>query len=168
MFWCRGSDVEYDAWDTLNPNSTVSWGWAEMTKYINKAETFHPPTQAQIDASGGYVYDASAHGTDGPIQAGYSAYWYEGVNNWIPSWESMGFKSIDGAAGKNRGVSITPSTLNPTNQTRSDSKAGYIDPLPPRTNLVILTGYQVTAITWASTETEGESSCVSQRTVRSC
>ena len=58
-------------------------------------------------------------------------------------------------AGNNRGVSITPSTLNPLNQTRSDSKAGYIDPLPPRDNLVILTGFQVTAITWSSTAKEG-------------
>ncbi|KAL7410465.1 hypothetical protein BDY24DRAFT_399921 [Mrakia frigida] len=153
MFWCRGSDVEYDAWNTLNPNGTQDWGWSEMTKYINKAETFHLPTDEQIAASG-YVGDASVHGTDGPIQAGYSAFWYEGVNNWIPSWKALGFDAIDGAGGNNRGVSITPSTLNPVNQTRSDSKAGYIDILPPRDNLVILTGFQVTDITWSSTETE--------------
>lgn len=99
MFWCRGSDVEYDAWNTLNPNGTQDWGWSEMTKYINKAETYHPPTDEQIAASG-YVGDASAHGTDGPIQAGYSAFWYEGVNNWIPSWKALGFEAIDGAGGE--------------------------------------------------------------------
>jgi choline dehydrogenase len=49
------------------------------------------------------------------------------------------------------GVTISPLTLNPSNQTRSDSKAGYIDPLPPRSNLVILTGYQVTGITFNGT-----------------
>jgi len=70
-----------------------------MTKYINKAETYHPPTDAQIAASG-YVGDASVHGTDGPIQAGYSAFWYDGVNNWIPSWKSLGFDAIDGAGGE--------------------------------------------------------------------
>jgi choline dehydrogenase len=32
------------------------------------------------------------------------------------------------------------------NSTRSDSKAGYIDTLPPRSNLVILTGQQVTKV----------------------
>jgi choline dehydrogenase len=54
------------------------------------------------------------------------------------------------------GVTITPSTLNMRSQTRSDSKAGYIDPLPPRDNLVILTGYQVTKVNFnGSTDTSG-------------
>lgn len=48
-------------------------------------------------------------------------------------------------------MSISPLTINPSNQSRSDSKAGYIDPLPPRNNLVILTGYQVTQITFNGT-----------------
>lgn len=40
--------------------------------------------------------------------------------------------------------------------TRSDSKAGYIDGLAPRDNLVILTGQQVTAITFnGSTDANG-------------
>jgi choline dehydrogenase-like flavoprotein len=40
--------------------------------------------------------------------------------------------------------------------TRSDSKAGYIDGLPPRDNLVILTGQQVTQITFnGSTDASG-------------
>jgi hypothetical protein len=51
---------------------------------------------------------------------------------------------------------ITPSTLNMHNQTRSDSKAGYIDPLPPRSNLVILTGQQVTQVIFnGSTDASG-------------
>ncbi len=51
---------------------------------------------------------------------------------------------------------ITPSTLNMRNQTRSDSKAGYIDPLPPRSNLVILTGQQVTQVLFnGSTDASG-------------
>ena len=41
---------------------------------------------------------------------------------------------------------MTPSTINVKNGSRSDAKAGYIDPLPPRSNLVILTGQQVTSV----------------------
>lgn len=42
------------------------------------------------------------------------------------------------------------------NQTRSDSKAGYIDPLPPRSNLVILTEQQVTGVIFnGSTDASG-------------
>jgi choline dehydrogenase len=51
---------------------------------------------------------------------------------------------------------ITPSTINSHNQTRSDSKAGYIDPMPPRSNLVILTGQQVTQVIFnGSTDASG-------------
>lgn len=53
-------------------------------------------------------------------------------------------------------MTISPSTINPTNQSRSDSKAGYIDPLPPRANLVILTNQQVTQIIYnGSTDASG-------------
>lgn len=97
-----------------------------LKQYINKAENFTAPTADQIALSGG-VFDASVHGTSGPIQAGFSAFWYDGYSKWIPAWKTLGFDAIDGAGGKNRGGSITPSTLNPSNQTRSDSKAGYIE-----------------------------------------
>lgn len=58
---------------------------------------------------------------------------------------------IDGGSGTTHGSYFCPLTLNPSNMTRCDSKAGYIDPLPPRDNLIILTGQQVTAITFNGT-----------------
>ena len=54
------------------------------------------------------------------------------------------------------GVTITPSTINPVNGSRSDAMAGYINPLPPRRNLVILTGQQVTQVVFnGSTDASG-------------
>jgi hypothetical protein len=54
------------------------------------------------------------------------------------------------------GVTITPSTINPTNQSRSDAMAGYIRPLPPRQNLFILTDQQVTQVIFnGSTDASG-------------
>lgn len=50
------------------------------------------------------------------------------------------------------GVTINPSTINPSNGTRCDSKAGYIDRLPPRSNLVILTNQQVTQVIFNGTK----------------
>ncbi|CED82443.1 Glucose dehydrogenase/choline dehydrogenase/mandelonitrile lyase (GMC oxidoreductase family) [Phaffia rhodozyma] len=152
LFLCRGSTEEYDAWNELNSGGQEDWGWSELNKYMMKSENFTPPTADQISSSGGFIYNASAHGTTGPIQAGFSAYWFTGNTKWIPAWLSLGFNSIDGTTGDNHGAYITPSTLNPSNQTRSDSKAGYIDPIAPRSNLVILTGYQVTKINWNSTD----------------
>jgi choline dehydrogenase-like flavoprotein len=67
LFYCRGHAEEYDAWDALNPGGNVSWGWTAMSTYMDKAETYHPPTADQI-ASTGLKPDASAHGSTGPIQ----------------------------------------------------------------------------------------------------
>jgi choline dehydrogenase len=64
---------------------------------------------------------------------------------------AIGLSAIDGASGTTHGSYFCPLTLNPSNMTRSDSKAGYIDGLPPRDNLVILTGQQVTQITFNGT-----------------
>jgi len=102
------------------------------------------------------TFDTSAHGSSGPIQSGFCEYIYDAVANWIPAWVNLGLPAVDLWAGSARGVMITPSIINPVNQTRSNSKAGYIDPLPPRSNLVILTGQQVTSVIFnGSTDANG-------------
>lgn len=73
------------------------------------------------------------------------------LNKPCSAWETLGFTSKDLSDGSTHGVSLSTSTLNMRNQTRSDSKAGYIDPLPPRSNLVILTHQQVTGIIFNGT-----------------
>lgn len=93
----------------------------------------------------------NAHGTSGRIHASYSSFQFPQLATWIPSLVSMGLPHVlDPANGTNIGVSFVPSTINPSNGSRSDSNFGYITPYP-RTNLVILTGYQVTKINWNST-----------------
>ncbi|ORY28016.1 GMC oxidoreductase-domain-containing protein [Naematelia encephala] len=151
LFWCRGAQSEYDAWATLNPGGEQTWNWEEVSKYINKAENFSQPNSSVQDYFG-MVLDSSVHGSGGPIQAGFSEYIFDSVKNWIPAWVGLGFTAHDLADGNTRGVMITPSTLNMRNQSRSDSKAGYIDPLPPRSNLVILTGQQVTEVLFNGTK----------------
>lgn len=101
------------------------------------------------------VFEGSAHGSTGPIQTGLCEYIFDAVANWIPAWITLGIPAKDLWAGSTRGVMITPSTINPINQTRSDSKAGYIDPLPPRSNLVILTGQQVTSVIFNGSTVDG-------------
>ena len=146
LFWCRGSTPEYDAWNTLNPDSPIDWGWDEMQKYMKRSETLHKPTQEQIDTFH-ISFNEDDHGSDGPIQVGWPYYIYEGVKHWIPAYEALDINiPQDGASGNNHGPVITPSILNPTNMSRSDPKAGYIDPLPPRSNLKILTNHLVTSI----------------------
>ena len=159
LFWCRGSTPEYDAWNTLNPDSPIDWGWDEMQKYMKRSETLHKPTQEQIDTFH-ISFNEDDHGSDGPIQVGWPYYIYEGVKHWIPAYEALDINiPQDGASGNNHGPVITPSILNPTNMSRSDPKAGYIDPLPPRSNLKILTNHLVTSIDF-SDEKDGQGNLI--------
>jgi hypothetical protein len=97
------------------------------------------------------THDDNAHGTNGPIHSSYSSYQYAHLATWIPTMVAMGLPhALDPANGTNVGVSFVPSTINPANGSRSDSNFGYIAPYEG-TNLVILTGYQVTKVNWNST-----------------
>ncbi|KAF7335241.1 Choline dehydrogenase [Mycena sanguinolenta] len=153
-FWCRGSSAEYDAWNTLQNGAAGAedWGWNTMQTYIKKAETFTPMSDTNA-ATMGVTHDVDAHGTSGPIQASYSWYQFSQLSNWIPTLVAMGLPhTLDPANGTNIGVTFVPSIINPANGSRSDSNFGYIAPYSG-TNLVILTGYQVTKINWNSTTT---------------
>ncbi|RSH82431.1 uncharacterized protein EHS24_007400 [Apiotrichum porosum] len=151
MFWCRGDSVEYDAWGSLNPNGNQTWDWAEVNKYIMKAENLTVPSQSNIDTFT-IPIDTSAHGSGGPLQIGWSSFIYPVVANWVPTWVNMGFAALDLAAGSTHGVTITPSTLNAPIGSRSDSKTAYIEPNSARPNLVVLTGQQVTKVLFNGTK----------------
>ncbi|KAJ7055093.1 hypothetical protein C8F01DRAFT_994648 [Mycena amicta] len=151
-FWCRGSSGEYDAWNTLQNGASGAedWGWNAMQTSMKKAETFTPMSDADA-ATFSVTHDMNAHGTTGPIQASHSSYQYAHLSTWIPTMINMGLPHLlDPANGTNAGVSFVPSIINPANGSRSDSNFGYIAPYSG-TNLVILTGYQVTKINWNST-----------------
>lgn len=69
------------------------------------------------------------------------------MNDWVPTLQKVGIpQSPDPAGGENFGTFIATSAINPTNWTRSHSRAAYIDPLPPRPNLHILADATVTKI----------------------
>ncbi|KAJ7167840.1 hypothetical protein C8R46DRAFT_898201 [Mycena filopes] len=152
MFWCRGSSADYDAWNTLQNGASGAedWGWNTMQTSIKKSETFTPMNDADA-ATYSVTHDPTAHGTTGPIQASHSAYQFSHLATWVPTMVAMGLPhTLDPANGDNVGVSWVPSIINPKNGTRSDSNFGYIAPYAG-TNLVILTGYQVTKVNWNTT-----------------
>ncbi|TYJ57301.1 hypothetical protein B9479_002034 [Cryptococcus floricola] len=155
MFWGKAAMEEYDAWATLNPSGNETWNWEEMDKYMKKSENYTAPS-SDVKTKFGMVVNASAHGDSGPIQAGYTEYIFDEVAKWIPAWKTLGLSALDLAGGSTHGAQLSTSTIRTSNQTRSDSKAGYIDPLPPRDNLVILTKQQVTSVVFnGSTDASG-------------
>ncbi|CAE6479270.1 unnamed protein product [Rhizoctonia solani] len=169
MFWGLGAARDWDAWSTLFPTSSASynssklpngtpasfpWNWSTIQSYHKKSETFHTPPADQ-QTKFGMTIDAGAHGTSGPIQTTMSEYIYDPISNWVPTLVNVGMKKGDLASGDTNVAAITPSTLNPTNYTRSNSLAGYITPVGPRKNLVILTGMQATSLMWGTKSSSG-------------
>ncbi|KAJ7784219.1 hypothetical protein B0H16DRAFT_1446475 [Mycena metata] len=117
------------------------WGWDTMQASIKKVHTH----AGYLCSNSITTYrDTDAHGTTGPIQTSYSSYQYAHLATWVPTMVVMALPhTLDPANGTNVGVSFVPSIINPANGSRSDSNFGYIAPYAG-TNLVILTGYQVT------------------------
>ena len=73
------------------------------------------------------------------------------VGSWVPTLGNAGIpKCGDPLSGEPFGAFITTSAINPANWTRSEARNSYIDPLPPRQNLHILTNATVTRIVFDS------------------
>ncbi|KAF9523934.1 alcohol oxidase [Crepidotus variabilis] len=144
MYLVRPSKTEMDTWQELlagdgGDSSTASrWGWDNLYKYMKKAETFTPPADS-LKSVVNITVDASLHGSNGPMQISYPAIMINITANWTAACAGAGIpeqKSPNG--GTTLGGFITPSSINPSNETRSYSRPAYIDSLPPRSNLHIL------------------------------
>ena len=73
------------------------------------------------------------------------------VGQWSTSADNVGIgDSYDAYGGQNLGAYVSTSAINPTNWTRSYSRSGYLDPLPPRPNYDVLTNAYVTRVLFNS------------------
>lgn len=78
-------------------------------------------------------------------------------STWLPSLEGAGIAtSPDSYSGNNIGGMFALSAENPSNWTRSYSKSAYIDTLPPRPNLHIITDATVERIVFADNLVAGD------------
>ena len=76
------------------------------------------------------------------------------LGNWTSTLANAGVEVCEDAYdGENYGAYIATNSINPTNWTRSYSRAGYIDPLPPRDNLAVLPNATVTRILFDTSNT---------------
>lgn len=149
MFWTRPDAQDFNAWSTLNGG--VDWNWDDVNSYISKAENIVPP-KPENQAAFRIVNEDSFHGHEGPLKVGWSDHIYKVTENWIPTFEALGVKSIDIAGGNNHGAAIIPSTLNSETGHRSCSRSQYLK--DGTTNLVILTGQHVTRILFDESKSE--------------
>ena len=78
------------------------------------------------------------------------------VGNWIPTLANSGVpENVDPYNGSGWGSFIATSSINPINWTRSYSRSAYIDPLPERSNPIIMPNVTVSRILFASHNVSG-------------
>jgi choline dehydrogenase len=147
MVWNRGGQADFDAWEELgNPG----WNWQDLLPYFRKSETFTPQVYAgQNGSDAGQIdsYDPLLHGFDGPPQVSYPQYLWPQSWAWFEALEDLGVpKATDPNDGVSAGGYFLPTNIHPTNQTRSDARRTYLDPVADRPNLDIATKALVTRI----------------------
>ena len=78
MYLVRPSSLEMNAWGTLSlsntndPSAANRWNWANMYAAMKKSENFTRPSPS-IQSIVNISYDASTHGSGGPMQVSYPA-----------------------------------------------------------------------------------------------
>ncbi|KXH40091.1 GMC oxidoreductase [Colletotrichum simmondsii] len=144
MCWTRGSAADFDAWEELGNRG---WGWKSLLPYFKKVETYTTNVDQHTQDRLNIHPDMSVHGTEGPINVAYPEYFYNSSDHVIHGLSEMGIHlSGDLNTGDPTGAMMVPSSMSPTNQTRSDARTGYFDPAISRSNLHVVTGQTATRL----------------------
>ncbi|KAF9524382.1 hypothetical protein CPB83DRAFT_610154 [Crepidotus variabilis] len=162
LYIVRPPKEQINAWHSLISNSSSSdadpWTWDNFYSTMQSSETFTPPTSAaQAQTSSTIKYNAASRGKSGKLQVSYPGYIPSISENWLPTLANVGIRSTDDAySGDNTGAFFATSSINPTNWTRSYAKSAWIDSLPPRDNLHIVTGAMVHRVVFADNFVSGD------------
>lgn len=153
----KPGEIEINAWKDLlaGMDGADSWGWESFNAAMKKSETFTPASDS-IAKQGDITWNAASHGSKGPIHWSYPGYTFPYVGQWSDACAAAGLPaSQDTYGGDNWGAYISTSCINPANWTRSYSRSGYLDPLPPRSNYDVLANAHVTKILFDSSSPSG-------------
>ncbi|KIX08757.1 uncharacterized protein Z518_03414 [Rhinocladiella mackenziei CBS 650.93] len=157
MYLNRPGEIEINAWKDMlgDMDGAENWSWDSFFAAMKKSETFNPPTDDMAEEAD-ITWDAASHGTQGPIHYSYPGYTFPDVGQWSTAAENCGVAdSRDTYGGENWGAYVATSAINPANWTRSYSKSGYLDPLPPRPNYDVLANAHVTRILFNASSPAG-------------
>lgn len=72
MYMNRPGEIEVKAWNDMlgDMDGADSWTWDSFYAAMKKSEAFSPPTDA-VAQEAGITWDASSHGSKGPIHMSY-------------------------------------------------------------------------------------------------
>ncbi|CAI7611644.1 unnamed protein product [Penicillium palitans] len=158
LYMTRPGEDEINAWKDMlgDMDGADNWSWESFFAAMKKSETFTPPVDDVIDEAG-IVWNASNHGTNGPIHTSYPDYTFPEVGNWLTSLQAMGIDiSANMYGGENLGADVSTSCINPSNWTRSYSRSGYLDPLADRGNYDVLANAHVTRLVFDNSTSSGK------------
>ncbi|ETW76893.1 GMC oxidoreductase 10 [Heterobasidion irregulare TC 32-1] len=162
-FWFSGrtlggsSAVNFFAWnkppadhiDDLERLGNPGWNWANLQKYIARAEGFVPPTPEEIKEHELIGAENWKLREKGPIDLAIPKRFLSGDLDAVHTVLNAG---IPRAAAPLAGLSFAPSTINPVTFSRSFATTGYWLPNQNRHNLSLIVNATATKII-----TEGES-----------
>ncbi|OAL34728.1 hypothetical protein AYO20_05923 [Fonsecaea nubica] len=154
MYLNRPGEIEVNAWQAMlgDMDGADNWSWDSMFAAMKKSETFGPPVDASIQQEAAITFNPASHGNQGPIHMSYPGFTLPLVGAWSSTANNAGVVTTqDAYGGDNWGAYVATVAVNPTNWTRSYSRSGYLDPLPPRPNYDVLANAQVTRIIFNNT-----------------
>ena len=157
LYMNRPGEIEINAWKDMlgDMDGAENWSWDSLFAAMKKSESFSAPSNA-IAKEGDITWDASSHGTDGPIHMSWPGYTFPMIADWSTATENAGIADSQNTyGGENWGAYVSTSCINPANWTRSYSRTGYLDPLPPRPNYDVLANAHVTRLLFDSSSSTG-------------
>jgi choline dehydrogenase len=158
LYLNRPGEIEVNAWQDMlgNMDGADNWSWDSLFAAMKKSETFSAPVSAAIQQEADITFNAASHGTHGPIHMSYPGYTFPEVGAWSVATSSVGVADTsDPYGGENWGAYVATSAINPANWTRSYSRSGYLDPLPPRANYDVLANAYVTRLLFNTSSPQG-------------
>ncbi|CAN8099257.1 unnamed protein product [Discula destructiva] len=103
-------------------------------------------------------YDASVHGTDGPVLVSYPSYVFEGSNAYFNACLEAGISAAaDPASGQNQGVFTFSHSIDPSTATRSYARTAYYNAAESRPNFHLLADTTVDKVVFEGTKAVGVS-----------
>ncbi|KAK7458691.1 hypothetical protein VKT23_009690 [Stygiomarasmius scandens] len=147
MIFPRAEKEQYDAWGTLN--NDTSWTWNALLPYFRKSEIFTPPNEFQRRNGARYVRGVHGFDQEGRVKVGFPNFFFPQSTLWRQTAMHLGFPaSPDLANGSPHAVGVSPDSLDAFNNTRCSAACAYYTPFADQPNFTVLTNATVTRIIW--------------------
>ncbi|KAK1712141.1 hypothetical protein BDP67DRAFT_518011 [Colletotrichum lupini] len=121
------------------------WEWKDVIPFFKKFETFAEPPPEKIEKFG-ITFDHQCHGYSGPLGVGWNEYIFPDDDKFLYALDAMEIPRAHDPSCNKMGSFICPSSLDQANQSRTDSRTAYYDPIRFRANLDVLYLNQATRI----------------------